>query len=434
MSSRALSISVGLALLAAVSIGAPSGAGARRHGHAREQSGAIPAAVDVGSFGPGSWCWFGDPRAVRVLGRYDQTFVGWVDWQGRITIGAYDPHFGVIRTHVVGLLFHDDHSAPAIFVEPDNRLTVFWSGHNGPAMFFRSTLRPEDISAWGPMQRVRSNFEGPRGFTYPNPVLLPAESNKLYLFWRGSNWGPDFAIRTIDGRWSAAHHLVTAPGQRPYMKVASNGSDTIAMAFTNGHPRERITSLYYVTYRAGALWSASGRRIANLKNAPITPQQSDVIYDGQVTGVSSWVWDVAIDRGGHPVVVYATFPSAQDHVYWYARWNGQRWISHFMTFAGPTISPTTIEAEYSGGITLDHSDPSVVYLSRKVGAEFEIERWVTRDGGYTWSHTPVVRNPGTDDLRPIVPRGADGGPGGLLWIRGHYGSYTSYRTSIEFMK
>src|SRR5689334_9444225 len=86
----------------------------------------------VGVFGRGSWCWFADPRAIHVVGKYDETFVGWIDWRGAITIAAYDARFGVVRSHVVGYQYHDDHSSPSILVEPDQRLTVFWSGHNGP--------------------------------------------------------------------------------------------------------------------------------------------------------------------------------------------------------------------------------------------------------------------------------------------------------------
>jgi hypothetical protein len=32
---------------------------------------------------------------------------------------------------VVAHIYHDDHSDPSLLVEPDQRLTVFWSGHNG---------------------------------------------------------------------------------------------------------------------------------------------------------------------------------------------------------------------------------------------------------------------------------------------------------------
>lgn len=409
---------------------------ARRTPGAAQRRSSAPVRSDLARFtnlAPGSWCWFGDPRAVRVTGQFDETFVGWIGWDGAITIAAFDPSFGVLRTHVIGRLFHDDHGSPAIFVEPDERLTVFFSGHDGQTMYYRSTLRPEDISAWGPLQRVRSRLPGRLGFTYPNPVLLPAEGNRLYLFWRGAQWGQDYAIRSLDGSWSPARELISAPRQRPYVKVASNGSNTIALAFTNGHPRERITSLYYAAYRAGSLWHADGRRIIRLAQAPIAPRRADLVYDGRARNISCWVWDVSFDATGHPVIVYATFPTPANHVYWYARFNGRRWVSHFMTFAGPSISPTTIEQQYSGGMTLDHSDPSVVYLSRKVGGHFRIERWHTPNGGYRWLHSVVVAG-GGDNVRPVVPRGQDGGPMRLLWLRGAYGSYTSYRTSIAFLR
>ena len=150
------------------------------------------------------------------------------------------------------------------------------------------------------------------------------------------------------------------------MKLASNGTNTIALAFTNGHPRNTVTNIYYAAYRDGSLWTAGGRRIASIDDGPISPQRADLVYDADKTGIRSWVWDVALDSAGRPVIVYATFPSPSRHVYWYATWTGRRWISHRMTVGGPTISPQTIEKQYSGGLALDHADPSIVYLSRKV--------------------------------------------------------------------
>jgi hypothetical protein len=93
----------------------------------------------VTTLGPGSWCWFGDPRAVELDG---DTYVGWIGWQGAITIAEYRPQVGVISTEVVGHAYHDDHSSPSILIEPDNTLTVFWSGHNGSHMYERTSTAP----------------------------------------------------------------------------------------------------------------------------------------------------------------------------------------------------------------------------------------------------------------------------------------------------
>jgi hypothetical protein len=379
------------------------------------------------TLGQGSWCWFADPRAVQ-LG--SASFVAWIDWTGAIVVAKYQGAREAVHTTVVGYQAKDDHSSPSILVEPDKRLTLFWSGHNGPALKFRTTVRPRDISTWGPLQQVHSDLPGGLGFTYPNPELLPAEHNRLYLFWRGPDWGQDYATRTAAGVWSPARPLIENRGQRPYVKVASSAGNTIGLAFTDGHPRETTTSIYFAAYRAGWLRRAAGRRIVRMGQRPIAPREASLVYNGKAAHASGWVWDVAFDRHRRPVIVYATFPRRGGHKYFYARFNGRRWISHFLTFGGPTISPGTIERQYSGGLTLDHRRPSTVYLSRKVHGSFEIERWTTPDGGRRWHQETVVRTPGQNNVRPVVPRGGPG-PIRLLWLHGDYISYTRYRTTIE---
>jgi hypothetical protein len=387
----------------------------------------------IGTFGHGSWSWFGDPRAVALTLPRPITFVGWIGWHGQITIGAYRRDLGTVTEHVIGSLFHDDHSAPSILVEPDERLTVFWSAHNGTALYYRTTTGAEEISSWGPLHQLPSNVAGRYGYTYPNPVLLPAEHDRLYLFFRGGDWSEDYATRLPGGAWTHARQLIAQTGERPYVKVTSDGVGRVGFAFTNGHPRNVLTSVYYAEYDRGALYGAGGRRIQRLAHGPIAPRQADVVYNAHHTGVPAWVWDVAVD-GGHPVILYATFPSARDHVYWYARWNGRAWTRHLLIHAGPTIAPRTIEFEYSPGMTLDHADPSVVYLSRQVRGGWDIERWVTPDGGRHWTHSVVVPSDGTENIRPVVPRGSTGGPVSLLWLRGPYNDYTTYRTSIAYLR
>ncbi len=380
---------------------------------------------------PGSWCWFGDPRAIAIPGT-GQIVVGWISPTGAVTVASYDSRRGVMLTRVVGHLYPDDHSSPALLLEPDERITVFFSGHNGAEMHFRTTLRPGDISSWGPSQVVPSRTYGDRGFTYPNPVSLSTERNRMYLFWRGEDWSADFTTREPGGQWTRVHRLIADHGQRPYVKVDSNGRDAIGFAYTNGHPRETLASVYYVNYHHGALWTAGGRRIRSLARAPISPQQGQLVYDARKTHVSAWVWDVAIGTG-QPVIVYATFPKPNSHQYWYARWNGTRWVSHFLTDGGPSISPGTIEQQYSGGLAIDHSHPATLFLSRKVDGHFRIEKWTTTDHGHTWQHTVVAAN-GADNVRPVVPRGWRHGPMGLLWLRGRYRSYTTYGTSIAYLR
>jgi hypothetical protein len=289
--------------------------------------------------------------------------------------------------------------------------------------------RPEDISSWEPPQTIPTNTPGIRGYTYPNPVRLASES-ATYLFWRGGNYNPSFSVQA-DGSssWSAARTLISMPGERPYAKYASSGGDTIHVAYTDAHPNEYPSvNVYYARIRAGRIERAGGQEVGTLQ-APIAPGAGDLVYDG---AEPAWVHDVAADSAGLPVILLASFPSASDHRYRYARWTGTSWQVHEITAAGGSFRGDGGSPYYSGGLTLDHEDPSRVYLSRQVGAGWQVEAWTTADGGATWISQQV--SAGTEkNVRPVSPRGMAGPFGGdlsAIWMRGPYDSYTTYRTSI----
>ena len=164
---------------------------------------------------------------------------------------------------------------------------------------------------------------------------------------------------------------------------------------------------------------------------PVQPAATDVIYRGGEERPPAWAYDVGVGRDGRPVVLYATFPSAADHHYHYARWNGSRWISHEITRSGPTIEHAKGDANYAGGLILDSRDPSVVYLSREVAGVYQIERWVTRDGGLTWHSTPVTTG-SAGNYRPVSVRGPSfGRTYDLFWMHGRYTGWLDFGTSIR---
>ena len=290
--------------------------------------GVCPAQVVVGT---GAWCWFADPRAVHIdRGGIDEVVVGWLTPTGQVMVETIDAH-GRARQTEISHDYADDHNSPTISVEPDNRITVYWSVHNGARLYYETTLHPGDISSWSHWRDLPSNTPGRWGFTYPNPVILPAEANRHYLFWRGGDWEPSFSTRTNTGQWSPARVLINFPGRRPYTKVASNGRDRIALAFTDGHPDNNVTSIYFAEIHGGGLYSAAGQYLGRLGSEPIVPSARTTVYDARANGtVRSWLQDVAFDRAGHPIIAYSIYPRGQDGQYWYARWDGHRWLRHFV--------------------------------------------------------------------------------------------------------
>jgi len=405
---------------------------------------AQPAEAHADFTTDGGWCWFSNPRAVSRGGR---TYTGWVTADGSIQAAELDHASGRVTTVNLHERYQrDDHDNPSFVFLPDGRLMVFYSQHGGGkhpnVIQSRTTVRPGDFTEWAPEVALALNEKA--GLTYSNPHLLSAENNTLYLFWRGGGFKPNMSKSTDGGKTWAAPKIVFSragipPGNRPYAQYASNGKDRIHLLFTDGHPRnETSNSVYYACYRAGAFFKADGTRICGENELPIRPEQADCVYDATRTGVRAWVWDVAFDKNDRPVVAYTRLPEETDHRYHYARWDGRQWLDTELCAGGkwfPQTKPGKKESEphYSSGLSLDHTDPSVVYVSRPVNGVREIERGVTADGGKSWKFEAVTSNSKFDNIRPITVRGhAPDGPT-VLWLNLHggYVHYTDYHAGVK---
>jgi hypothetical protein len=385
-----------------------------------------PAPIGV----DGAWSYFSDPRAVQVTVPRKLLWTGWVTSNGSIAAGTYDPATQRVQTMVLhDRLQNNDHANPSVLALPDGRITYFWSAHNGLFMYYRTTTVAGDVHSFGPLRTLPVRLSGDRLYTYSNPMLLPAEGNRLYLFWRSQYTHQVFSTSDdLGAHWSPARVLLEEPGQRPYVKYAAN-SDTIGIAFTRSHPDENRTGIYYMSYWRGAFFRADGTAIGGVDDLPFAPSQTELVVDPAVLGGSAWIMDVALDAAGNPVIVYAT--TGAGHRYHYVRWDGAQWHDTLLTDAGPAITTNSREPSYSGGIALDHSDPSTVLLSRKVGDHNVVERWHTSDGGATFTSAPVEQDLRIDNLRPVVPRGltADDSVRGV-WMAGSYRYFTEFSTAI----
>lgn len=379
----------------------------------------------------GAWCWFQDPRAVYYSGLFSNTYTGWVDKTGDIIISSYNSNTKLSTSTILHRALQiDDHSAPSILVRPDGHLMVFYSSHNGDAMYHRVSVNPEDVSLWGDEQSITTNTIGGWGYTYPNPIQLAAEGNKIYLFWRGGNGEPTFSTSLNGESWSDAQTLFNVPSERPYMKVFSNGTDKIYFTFTDGHPNEvDNNSIYFTYYKNGAFYKANDDFIKKIEDLPLLPSDLDIVYDSKSTGIKAWNWDISFDKFGYPIIVYVIFPSTNDHRYMYSRWNGKSWDNNEIIPQGVSLNVYT-EPYYSGGITLDHENPSNLYISREINGIHEIEKWITTDGGFRWSHSSITSDSTIENIRPLVPVGYNLKGPEVLWLRGGYDHYTDYSTQI----
>ena len=409
---------------------------------------AIPGEAYTEVTGDGGWCWFSGPRALRQDGR---TFTGWVTTDGSIQIGEVG--VGAAPARIVTLhdqLQRDDHCNPAFLSLPDGRLAAFYTTHGTDDLFLRTTEKPGDISAWTPTRRLGMLPGGKvsgYGVTYANPVRLTDETNRLYVFFRGVNWKPTVTISDDLGKtWTKPETYISRQSRtnanRPYARYWDDGKGRIDFLFTDGHPRNEVTNrVHFMRYEKGFFTKADGTRIGTLADLPIDPDKADVVYDGR--SGRGWIWDIAEDQSGHPVIAYTRLPGdtkadmGRDHQYWYARWDGKQWVDHEIAAGGkwfPHTAEGKVETEphYSAGLSLDAADPATVYYAAPVKGVFEIFHARTTDGGATWKATALTENSRNDNVRPIVVRNHGGDSPTVLWMNlRKYVHFTDYEVSIR---
>ncbi len=378
----------------------------------------------------GAWCWYQDPRAVRYK---NKTYIGSVRSNGDIVISSFDHNSNNVDSQILhsGLQV-DDHAAPSILILSDGKIMIFYSAHVGNSMYYRTSINPEDISLWSDEMTISTNTDGEWGFTYPNPVQLTNENNKIYLFWRGGNFLPTFSTSNDGILWSPAKTLFSVSNQRPYMKIISDNISKIHFAFTDGHPNEvnDKNNIYYTYYQNGSFYKADGSFIKKIDDLPLLPSELDLVYDSSATGIKAWIWDISFDHMDHPVIAYAIFPEINDHRYRYAYWNGYSWNNNEITIAGSSIDEIR-EPYYSGGIAINHNNPSIVYLSKKINNIHEIERWTTPNNGFDWFSERTTMGSVKPNIRPLVPRGYESGENGVIWMYGDYIHFTEYSTQLR---
>lgn len=341
----------------------------------------------------GAWCWYSDPRAFCNEG---VVYSGWVTQFGDIRVAEHDLSGGATFTATIAADFErDDHANPSFHVTSDGRITAFYSKHSleGSWTMYRTSAHPWNTSSWSEQHATYIQTAGDGGSTYSHPVAAPGQPDTIFLFWRGWDWKPNYSIGAYDPEsrtwsWSSARTLITSYDGRPYAKYAASPDGRIAIAFTDGHPSETRTELYFAYFgeskccRLG-YFRSDGTLIKHRSEGPLQPHEAEVVYRGaqspDTAPVEPWVWDVAVSDDGTPAIVYASFPTRTHHRYHWAFCEDGRWHDRVLVEnSGGSIADTTIaqpQYYYSGGLVLDSSDIGTVYLSRRNGnGGWDVER------------------------------------------------------------
>ena len=380
----------------------------------------------------GGWCWFSDPRAVYYNGK---TYFGYTagNSAGRVYACCYDHATKTVSVafDLYGAFFeNDDHDNPVFLIRhSDHKILAFYNLHVGDH-YSRLSSDPEDTTSWGAAVNITAQT-GALTPTYVNPIQLIGEADDpIYLFFRECDAGGCARqsmsySKSINEGGSWATRIKVA--HITYHKVAQNRMDRIDFCLSEHPVEERDHGIYHMYYQGGNFYKSDGTVITADK--PYECTDLTQVYDG--TDVMGWIWDIAIEPvTKYPVIVYATFPATTNHRYSYARWTGAAWDKHEICAGGTHICDVGAGVEYySGGVYLDHNDPSVVYVSQQVGSQWEIFRYQTADGGATWSNVAITTSSDKQQLRPITVRDYANDLQ-ALWLSGTYTTYTDWDVDI----
>ncbi len=396
-----------------------------------------------------TWTWYNDERAII---HDDKLHVGGVDDQGNVRTYSYTMNpWGAWflqgePTTLSTWKDKDDHDNPSFTVHDGNIVAAYSThGHKG---FWNYRIGKLGKTATGEWSGPEQTFKTGAGSTYANLNKLPAESDRIYNFYRAIGYNPNIAWSDDGGNtWEGGfEYLRSGDGKvRPYCKYSNNGDDRINILYTDGHPRgESTNNVYHIYYENGAFYRSNGEKIRSLKKIakgnPILPSEGTLIYDGSSLG-RGWTHDLEEAEDGSLTAAFITSPDGSegsDLRYWVATWDpkAKAWSEREVAYAGDYLYSK--ERHYAGGITVDPEDTKTVYISSNVkpdtGAPNETGRYQIFKGridnsGEVTAWEQLTFDPDQDNLRPFVPRDHQSETS-VLWLRGHYYTYMNYYTDV----
>lgn len=457
----------------------------------------------------GGWSWFSDPRAIIDNNQLIIGSIAGVTGNGSNAGDAdvTDYNFGtqtIAETLLHSEFDQDDHADPSFVVLPDGRIMVEYQTHgNNNDVEWRVSTGAGEATSWGPEQTSDVNITNDgNGNTYGNPFYL-STPDEVVSFSRAIGYDPNYSVFinleaatptfSYGGHWMYWQNPntggpLTGGNGRPYVKYASNGTNTVWFATTEDSPQNYPNSLYmgYMQFNssgAGSVYTSTGTLLGGLStstaptgnggNPPIGGNAGDIASGtgksylptdftqiAKADGIASdgfnlsssspfgagyvgWASSMQLDSSGNPYLGFVTVRNltgnyGNDLEYDYAHFVGGAWQVSRVGYAGLPLYNG--QNQYAGLITVDPLNANKIYISDDVNPatdatllgpdgkqHWQIFEGTTTSGGNAWSWTQLT-DTSSDNIRPIVADGS--GEEALLWMQGSYTAYTNFDTNV----
>ena len=279
---------------------------------------------------------FRDPRAIHHDGR---TFTGWISTTGNVWV-ASGFRAAAAKTLIYRGLGVDDHNNPSLVFRRDGHIVVFFSPHSGRHLprtrsagcaTGRACTRTRSRSS-GKVHTVDTNVPGGLGYTYPNPIQ---QRDKLWLFWRGGTGtrrSPTPATAATTGSRRASSST----------SATSSGRTRSTRRRPQPHPRHLLRRPPELVEDEPALRALPEQRAVRGEREAARdvrePAAAHVQARPHLPLQRPWRARVAARRRarpqGRPYVVYTRRLGGTRDTFYYAYFNGTRWVSRKIVEAG----------------------------------------------------------------------------------------------------
>lgn len=321
----------------------------------------------------------------KVVTMGSRTHVTWLDSGSKTMVQTYDHARKEWLAPVHVGTGYDNHGGPALVADSKGYLHIIFGPHHHPFQYRRSE-RPNDSSAWTPVERFATKG------TYPSLVCDGRDT--FHLAYRGGDapFKLLYQRKPRGGDWTVPRVLVDADVPGGYTQfgnclyVGRDGVLHLAFHIYDLHPARGKSAGYMRSPDGGDTWTTADGAALDL---PVKPDSPAIIERGD--GLDMRVGNVACDGDGRPYFTVAHGETDPSHcTLWH--FDGARWRSQPLA---PVVESLYPGANLGAG-TLTFDDEGNLYIAMSISRDgkwgdptSEVILLYSEDRGRTFSVLPI---------------------------------------------
>lgn len=320
---------------------------------------------------------------------------------GDVAVRSYTHSTGTVSSETVvhaALDTDTAHCTPSLLIrDSDHKIMIFYSAHNGTALYQWVSTSAEDISA-GTETNLDSQLGG-ANYTYAEVMQLLDETNDpIYLFFRrdsggvGQHWAYS---KSTDGgsTWAAETDLFRTASAEGYWSATKSSDSRIDVMCTSDAATLGSNSLYHFYISGGDYFQTDGTQIT--ATLPLGTASLTLVWAG--SGDSAILGMCGMGADDNPVLTFRKYVADDDVRIMWSRWDGSSWTT--VQVANNGWDSSDGRGTTDGGSVIDRRASNVVWASRNDSGTMHIYRYTTLDNGSTWLEEQITSGT-TGDMRP----------------------------------